>query len=144
MVLSRSSHVVTFTTLISIAFVNAVRNVTGNADSVCYSYGVDFVDEGHYFINTGSNDTFTCVSTFDGCNQDEAEVLFVDPAGDETFCSQIPTLPDDTAQLSNCPVLKSSMTSGHYIILILGNNGIGQPYAWQRGMLEQFYCFGAC
>ena len=106
----------------------------GNPDSICYSYGVDFVDEGHYFINTLSNDSFTSVSTFEGCNKDLAEVLFVDPKGDEVFCSQIPTTPDDAAQLSTCPLKKSQMSSGDYILLILGNNDNGQPFAWQRGM----------
>jgi hypothetical protein len=105
----------------------------GNPESVCYSYGVDFVDEGHYFINTQSNDNFTSVSTFEGCNQDLAEVLFVDPKGDEVLCSQLPTTPDDTAQLSTCPMKKSDMSSGDYILLLIGNNDNGQPFAWQRG-----------
>lgn len=59
----------------------------------------------------------------------------------EFFCSLIPTLPDNTAQLSTCPVLKSSMSSGTYMILILGNNGNGQPYAWQRGMFDHPHPF---
>ncbi|KAF2636970.1 hypothetical protein P280DRAFT_472484 [Massarina eburnea CBS 473.64] len=115
-----------------LSLVACYTNQTNNPDSICYSYGVDFVDEGSYFVNTASNDSFTCVSTFNGCNQDEAEVLFIDPAGDESFCSQIPTLPDDTPELSKCPVLKSQLVSGDYMILILGNNGNGQPYAWER------------
>jgi hypothetical protein len=105
----------------------------GNPDSICYSYGVDFVDEGHYFINTQSTEDFTSVSTFQGCNQDLSEVLFVDPQGDEVLCSQLPTTPDDKAQLSTCPLKKSEMSSGDYILLLIGNNDNGQPFAWQRG-----------
>jgi hypothetical protein len=112
---------------------NSSRQYEGNPESVCYSYGIDFVDEGHYFINSLSNDDFTSVSTFEGCNQDLAEVLFVDPAGDEVLCSQLPTTPDDTAQLSTCPLKKSQMSSGDYILLLIGNNDNGQPFAWQRG-----------
>ncbi|KAF1956276.1 hypothetical protein CC80DRAFT_593744 [Byssothecium circinans] len=134
MTVSRSFRLLAFYALLSITVAQWNTTKQGNPDSVCYSFGVDFVDEGRYFINTASNDSFTCVSTFEGCNQDNAEVLFVNPAGDEVFCSQIPTLPDDTSQLSTCPVLKSQMVSGDYIILILGNNGVGQQYAWQRDL----------
>ncbi|KAF2869684.1 hypothetical protein BDV95DRAFT_83776 [Massariosphaeria phaeospora] len=103
-------------------------------NSVCYSYGVDFVDEGHYFINTLSNEQFTCVSTFRGCNDDLADVLLVDPSGDESLCSQIGTVPENDPKLSTCPILKNQMTSGEYIILILGNNDDGNPFAWQRDL----------
>lgn len=102
-------------------------------NSVCYSYGVDFVDDQHYFINTLSNESFTCVSTFKGCNEDVADVLLVDPNGDEYLCSQIPTTPADTPELSTCPIKKSQMVSGDWMILVLGNNDDGNPFAWQRG-----------
>ena len=79
-------NVVALATLFSFATIgNAQHNATGNPDSICYSYGVDFVDDGSYFINTASNDSFTSVSTFEGCNQDKAEVLLVDPKGDGTY-----------------------------------------------------------
>lgn len=38
----------------------------GNPDSVCQSFGVDFQDEGSYFINSNSNESFTAVSYFEG------------------------------------------------------------------------------
>jgi hypothetical protein len=113
---------------------NATQPYQGNPDSVCYSYGVDFTDDGHYFINTLSNDDFTSVSTFEGCNQGLSEVLFVDPNGDEVLCSELPTTPDDTPQLSTCPLKKSQMFSGEYILLLFGNNGNGQPFAWERDL----------
>jgi hypothetical protein len=56
------------------AFAALLSLTTADVDSVCYSYGVDFVDEEHYFINTLSQDPFTCVSTFKGCNPSTAEV----------------------------------------------------------------------
>jgi hypothetical protein len=102
-------------------------------NSVCFSYGVDFVDEGNYFINTNSNDPFTCVSTFQGCNEDVADVLLVDPSGDEYLCSQVGTTPANTPKLSTCPILKNQIVSGDYIIIIIGNNDDGFPFAWQRG-----------
>jgi hypothetical protein len=104
-------------------------------DSVCYSYGVDFVDEGQYFIDSNSNESFTCVSTFLGCNKgpDPAEILFVDPNNDEYLCSEVQTTPDNTPMLSTCPFTKNEMISGHNIILVIGNNDDGEPFAWQRG-----------
>lgn len=105
-------------------------------DSICYSYGVDFVDEGHYFINSLSTDPFSSVSTFKGCNTDVADILLVDPDDIEYLCDDIPTTPSDTKQLSKCPINKNQMSSGHWLLLILGNNGAypAQPFAWQRGM----------
>jgi hypothetical protein len=102
-------------------------------NSVCFSFGVDFVDEGHYFINTNSNEPFTCVSTFQGCNDDVADILLVDPSGDEYLCSQVGTTPADTPKLSTCPILKNQIVSGEWIIIIIGNNDDGFPFAWQRG-----------
>ncbi|KAF2447691.1 hypothetical protein P171DRAFT_461869 [Karstenula rhodostoma CBS 690.94] len=103
-------------------------------NSVCYSYGVDFVDEGDYFINN-SNESFTCVSTFQGCNKgpDPAEILFVDPNNEEYLCSEVQTTPADTPMLSTCPFTKNEMISGHNMILVIGNNDDGEPFAWQRG-----------
>ena len=104
-------------------------------NSVCYSYGVDFVDGGNYFINSQSNESFTCVSTFEGCNTgpDLAEVLFVDPNSNEYLCSEVQTTPANTSMLSTCPFAKNKMISGHNMILVIGNNDDGEPFAWQRG-----------
>ena len=110
--------------------------VVADPNSICYSFGVDFVDEGHYFINSQSSESFTAVSTFEGCNNGVADVLLVHPNGDEDFCTQVPTTPPDTPELSTCPILKSQMDSGEWIILVVGNNGDGQPFAWERGTLS--------
>lgn len=114
----------------------AVSDDVYDPDSVCYSYGVDFVDEGHYFINSLSTDPFTSVSTFKGCNTGVANILLVDPDDAEYLCDDIPTTPADIPQLSKCPIQKNQMSSGHWLLLVLGNNGAypAQPFAWQRGM----------
>ncbi|KAF2002817.1 hypothetical protein P154DRAFT_461733 [Amniculicola lignicola CBS 123094] len=103
-------------------------------EGVCVSYGIDFQDEQNYFINSLSADPFTCVSEFDGeCQPDVADTLLVDPNGDEYLCSQVDTTPMNESKLSTCPILKNAMTSGAWMILVLGNNGdSGQPFAWQR------------
>ena len=111
---------------------------TGDPNSVCRSYGADFVDEGRYFINSQSTESFTCVSTFEGCNADIAEVLIVDPNTDEYLCTQVQTTPANEPKLSTCPILKNQMKSGPWIIIVIGNNDDGFPFAWQRGeFLEQ-------
>jgi hypothetical protein len=107
-----------------------------NADptEICYSYGVDFVDDGEYFINAASTEKFSAVSYFQGCNKDIADVLLVAPEDGEYLCDQIPTTPDNENKVSTCPIQKNQMTSGSWLLLVLGNNGDGgQPFAWQRG-----------
>ncbi|KAF1831517.1 hypothetical protein BDW02DRAFT_571976 [Decorospora gaudefroyi] len=107
--------------------------------AICYSYGVDFIDEGQYFINSESTEDFTAVSYFQGCNEDVSDVLLVAPediSGKEEFlCGKVATTPDDENQVATCPIKKNEMISGHWLLLILGNNGEGgQPFAWQRDL----------
>lgn len=129
-----------FAALLSLAKSDNDSSPIFNPDSICYSYGVDFVDEGQYFINAASTEQFSAVSTFKGCNTGEADILLVDPNDIEYLCDDIPTTPDDTNQLSKCPIQKNQMSSGHWLLLILGNNGDypAQPFAWQRGMHRLF------
>ncbi|KAF2856268.1 hypothetical protein T440DRAFT_103827 [Plenodomus tracheiphilus IPT5] len=109
--------------------------VRSDPDAICYSYGVDFVDEGSYFINSQSTEEFTAVSYFRGCNDDVADALLVDPDNDEYLCSQMRTVPENSNQMSTCPIKKNQMTSGHWLLLVLGNNADeGQPFAWQRDL----------
>lgn len=119
------------------AFAGLLSFAAADSDSVCYSYGIDFADEQHYFINSLSKDPFTCVSQFEGCNEDYADILLIDPNEDEYLCTEIPTTPSDTSQLSTCPIRKDQMMSGHWTIQVLGNNGDdGIPFAWQRGSVS--------
>ncbi|KAF2032588.1 hypothetical protein EK21DRAFT_87175 [Setomelanomma holmii] len=130
MAFSRSLSLTAFAALVSLAW--------SDSTSICYSYGVDFVDERNYFINSQLTEKFSSVSYFEGCNQDVADVLLVEPEGvssQEYLCDQIPTYPADDLKTSTCPIQKNQMISGHWLLLVLGNNGDdGQPFAWQRDL----------
>ncbi|KAK6434756.1 hypothetical protein LTR95_009058 [Oleoguttula sp. CCFEE 5521] len=104
-----------------------------NANSTCNAYGIDFQNGGTYFINTLSQANFTCVTQFEGCNNDTASIMLVnDQTSDQHLCSDVPTVPDDVNEMSTCPIMKSQMSSGMWSILALGNNANGNPFAWQR------------
>ncbi|KAK3116539.1 hypothetical protein LTR53_002963 [Teratosphaeriaceae sp. CCFEE 6253] len=118
-----------------IARINRRQN---DPDSVCSVYGVDIQGGGSYFINSNSNDNFTAVSEFEGCNAGVASVLLVnDQTSAEYECTALPTTPDDTPRMSSCPILKSQMSSGSWTILTIGNNGDGQPFSYQRDFTLQ-------
>ncbi|KAM3424320.1 hypothetical protein BST61_g11143 [Cercospora zeina] len=103
-------------------------------DSICYSYGIDFQHLGSYFIDSRSTDPFTVVSQFKQCeNNTSAYILLVDNDNDKQYeCTGVPTTPDLTSQMSSCPITKNEMTSGAWSVLVIGNNGDGSPFAWQR------------
>lgn len=103
--------------------------------SDCVSYGIDFQNGGSYFINKALAENFTAVSEFEGCAGGTADVLLVDPNYAEYICTDVPVTPDDTPQLSSCPILKSQMFSGDWLVIVFGNNGPNKddaPYAYQR------------
>ncbi|KAK0944686.1 hypothetical protein LTR29_003913 [Friedmanniomyces endolithicus] len=107
-------------------------------DSACSVFGIDFQGGGSYFINSNSNDNFTLVAEFEGCQNDTADIILVnDQTSDEYECSPLPAVPDDTRQMSTCPVLKSQMSSGNWSILTLGNNGNEDPFSYQRDFTLQ-------
>lgn len=97
-----------------------------NASSVCSTSGVNYQDGGDYFINTNSNQAFQIVSTFQGCNND------TESTGDQYDCGQVLTVPNGFPQTATCLILKSQFISGTYLIITVGNNGNGQPFAYQR------------
>jgi hypothetical protein len=104
------------------------RQVSG-----CNTYGLDFQDGGNYFINTNSNASFTFVSSFVGCQNDTASVMLINQStGDQYDCGSVPTVPDNAPELATCPVLKDQIASGDYLIIAVGNNGNGTPFAFQR------------
>ena len=96
-----------------------------NTNSTCLSFGIDFVDGGSYFINTNSNANFTCVSQFEGCNSDVADIILQDPNGNDYSCGTVPTTPDDVSQMATCAIEKSQMFSGEWTIFILGKHPWG-------------------
>ncbi|KAI9709569.1 MAG: hypothetical protein M1820_003329 [Bogoriella megaspora] len=116
------------------ALTSLAQDIIDNKDSTCYSFGIDFVDGGSYFINTNSNEPFTTVSQFEGCNSDVADVILQDPNGNEYDCGTLPTTPDDVSQMATCPITKSQMFSGEWIIFLLGNNLDGNPFAYTRNI----------
>jgi hypothetical protein len=116
-------------------------------DSTCIVYGIDFQNDASYFINNESNEDFTLVTQFEGCrcyrradncwlaadsltgNNDTASILLVnDDTSDEYECTPVPTVPQDTSQLSVCPIKKNQIATGSYSILTIGNNGNGNPF----------------
>ncbi|KAF2434507.1 hypothetical protein EJ08DRAFT_646468 [Tothia fuscella] len=115
-----------------LAFFALLAGITFADDNPCVAYGIDFQDGGKYFQNSLSNESFTFVSQFHGCQADKASNVFVDPKGEQVECSETNLTPDDTDALSTCPRVKSGLTSGDWSILILSNNGKGEPLALQR------------
>ncbi|KAF1991808.1 hypothetical protein K402DRAFT_416340 [Aulographum hederae CBS 113979] len=98
----------------------------------CVSYGMDFQDGGEYFQNSLSNSSFSFVSQFQGCSNDVALNLFVDPNGEQMQCSDTNLQPDDTNQLATCPMLKNELWTGDWSVVIISNNGDARPIAYQR------------
>jgi hypothetical protein len=41
-------------------------------------------------------------------------------------------VPTNTSQLSTCPLEKDQMSTGEWTILVIGNNGDGNPFAYER------------
>lgn len=104
-----------------------------DASSVCTTYGVDFEDGGSYFINANSNASFTFVSKFDGCNNDTASLQLVNQdTSDQYDCGEVPTVPNNASQTATCQIRKDQLVPGNYLIIAIGNNGNGQPFALQR------------
>ena len=64
---------------------------------------------------------------------DTADVSLVNEStGDQYDCGSVLTVPNGVPQTATCPILKSQFTSGTYLIITVGNNGDGQPFAYQR------------
>jgi hypothetical protein len=66
----------------------------------CVSYGVDYQDGKTYFQNVLLNDPFTFVSMFEGCQNDTAQNVLVDPSGNQYLCSDTTLTPSDTPEMS--------------------------------------------
>ncbi|KAK0664933.1 hypothetical protein DIS24_g262 [Lasiodiplodia hormozganensis] len=102
----------------------------------CESYGKDFQGGGEYFQNVNSAENFTFVQDFEGCQNANSTNILVDPNGGQYTCSNTPMQPDDTDEMSTCPLLKNQLWSGAWSLLILSNNGAdGAPIAFERDFL---------
>ncbi|KAF2786928.1 hypothetical protein K505DRAFT_199486, partial [Melanomma pulvis-pyrius CBS 109.77] len=98
----------------------------------CLSYGMDFQNGQSYFQNSLSSESFTFVTQFLYCQNDIAYNILIDPNGDQTLCSNTNLQPDDTNQLSTCPIQKSQLFSGSWSIVIMSNNGDAGSVAYER------------
>ncbi|KAM0704512.1 hypothetical protein Q7P35_008746 [Cladosporium inversicolor] len=128
-----SSLLLLASTATSVLASNLLTTRQDSPTSNCSVYGIDFVDGGSYFINSDSTANFTVVQQFSGCNDDEASVLLVQQSTEEEWeCTSVPTLPSNTSELSTCPLEKDQMSSGEWTILVIGNNGDGNPFAYER------------
>ena len=147
-----SSLLLLASTATSVLAFNLLTTRQDSPTSNCSVYGIDFVDGGSYFINSNSTANFSVVQQFSGCNDDSASVLLVQQSTeDEWECTSVPTgqyfsrataqnstvliqlsVPSDTSQLSTCPLEDDQMSSGEWTILVIGNNGDGNPFAYER------------
>ncbi|KAK7183594.1 hypothetical protein DPSP01_010429 [Paraphaeosphaeria sporulosa] len=108
------------------------RQDSETGPALCHSYGMDFQSGGTYFQNSLSSDNLTFVEQFEGCNQDVAYNIIVDPQGDQNLCTDTNLAPDDTDMLSTCPLRKNQLVSGTWSIIVISDNGEGVPLAAQR------------
>ncbi|KAL1297196.1 hypothetical protein AAFC00_004766 [Neodothiora populina] len=114
------------------AFLASALLSTRTLAQSCVSYGVDFQSGGSYFQNISSTDDFSFVSVFEGCQDDVANNILVDPNGDEYQCTDTPLQPDDTNQMATCPMQKDDMFTGDWSVIIISNNGDSDPIAYER------------
>jgi hypothetical protein len=110
----------------------AVALLSARTLATCESYGIDFQTGGNYFQNISSPSPFTFASLFEGCQNDVANNILVDPNGDEYQCTDTPLQPDDITQLSTCPLDKDQLWTGDWSVLIISNNGDADPIAYER------------
>ncbi|KAL1591750.1 hypothetical protein SLS60_011749 [Paraconiothyrium brasiliense] len=123
-----------FVTAVGLAALKT-REDSEPSPAVCHAYGMDFQGNGQYFQNSLSNDNFTFVEQFEGCNSDVAYNIIVDPKGTQSLCTETNLTPDYTNMLSTCPLLKSQLVSGSWSLIVISNNGDGSPLAAQRDFI---------
>jgi hypothetical protein len=71
-----------------------------DATNPCQSFGVDYQDGQAYFVNSLSNQTFTLAEEFEGCTNDTAQNILVDPNGNQYECTDTPMQPSNTTELT--------------------------------------------
>lgn len=52
-------------------------------------------------------------------------------------------VPDNTSQMTTCPIEKDQMASGEWSILVIGNNADGNPFAYERDFSLTAGCDGS-
>ncbi|KAK0733322.1 hypothetical protein B0T26DRAFT_842399, partial [Lasiosphaeria miniovina] len=89
--------------------------------AACTSYGVDYSNGGTYNIDGSSNQYFSFVTVFQGCNQESINPVLVGPDQNEYACSAIRTQPAGTQVTSTCGIPYSAMQSGTWRIIVSGD-----------------------
>ncbi|CAK4021784.1 Hypothetical predicted protein [Lecanosticta acicola] len=119
------------TSLFLSIFVFSVANAQ-DCSTTCESFGVDFVDGGSYFQNIESTNPFTAFEEFQGCQNDTADNILVDPSGTQYECNLTQMQPSDSQQLVTCPINKDQLVSGNWSMIVISNNGQCQPIDYVR------------
>lgn len=131
--LTKSHLQTTMAQSLQLAATLAVLAFAPSAYAACRSFGIDFQTDGTYFQNNASTAPFTALQKFTGCQNDTAHNILVNPKGDQCECSTTPLLPDGKPQLVNCTsTLRDALFSGAWSLIIISNNGNGNPIAYQR------------
>ncbi|KXX80841.1 hypothetical protein MMYC01_201899 [Madurella mycetomatis] len=91
------------------------------AGAACTSYGVDYSNNGAYYIDGSSNEYFTFITVFQGCTQETIHPILVSPENHQYACSSIRTTPAGVQVTSTCGIPFSAMSSGDWKIVIAGN-----------------------
>ncbi|RDW60841.1 hypothetical protein BP6252_12224 [Coleophoma cylindrospora] len=97
----------------------------------CASFGIDFQDQGSYFLSSSDTSLFTAVTQFEGC-AGTANVILVAPDESSWQCSDIATQPDDTNQMTTCPIPNNQLYTGSWTIIILDNNDANPSFTAMR------------
>lgn len=104
-----------FRSLIALLALVAVR-----VSAQCVSYGIDYANGGEYYIDASSNQYFSFVTVFQGCQMETINPVLVDPNNNQYSCSSINTLPAGNQMTSTCGIPFSAMKSGQWRIIMAG------------------------
>ncbi|KAL1902869.1 hypothetical protein Sste5346_000780 [Sporothrix stenoceras] len=104
-----------------LAVAATVLSLASSALADCSSYGVDYSNGGAYYIDGSSNQYFSFITIFQGCNQESISPILVDPDNNQYACSAISTTPTGAQTTSTCGIPFSAMKSGTWKIIVSGD-----------------------
>lgn len=88
--------------------------------TACTSYGVDYSNGGAYNIDGSSNQYFSFVTIFQGCDQESISPVLIGPDNNQYACSAIRTEQAGVQVTSTCGIPFSAMKSGNWKIILSG------------------------
>ena len=122
----------------SLAAAVAVLSLASGVVADCQSYGIDYANGGSYYIDGGSTDQFTFLSTFSGCNDENISPVLQDPNGKQYSCSAVRTTPDGAQSVSTCSIRYSDMWSGDWKIIVSSRQiGVQRTFSLTVGVPER-------